>query len=131
MIFNMWGEIAKSLIDLFNSILNNKMSIKEEQRKKIGSKLFQIHELLNSTADDLECNIYPHGKCEALKVIASELKELLEPHFSIEIVNEIYHVMLNASNVEYEFARRGEPQTLIALRKASGSFLGLSISYKF
>jgi hypothetical protein len=127
----MWGEIAKSLIDLFNSILNNKISIKEEQRKKIGSKLFQIHELLNSTADDLEHNIYPHGKCDALKIISSELCELLEPHFNIETVNEIHEIMLYASNVESEFARRGEPQTLIALRKASGSFLGLSISYKF
>lgn len=126
----MWAEIGKTLFDLIGGILGNKISMKEEQKKKIGSKLFAIHDLLNQTADDLENNIYPHGNCEALRVVTEELKPLLEPHFDIEKVNEIYKMMMNASNVELDFAKRGEPQTIILLRRASGTFLGLSISYK-
>lgn len=108
----------------------NKERISEiEDRKRVAELLKSISDLLDSVATDLNNDIYPHGKCEAMRVLVQGLMEKLTHTLEPEKTKELYNTLMSVTELERMYAERNN-DTIIQLQKTAGKFYGASLLIK-
>lgn len=122
----MWFQIVKNIIDLCRQYNQSK----SKKREKLSQLFMDISMIIDATVKDLQNDIYPHGSCEAMKSLSTELVFLLKGEVNEEQLKVVDEELKIASNLELEYAKRKDPQTIEVLQKTSGQFHALSLIYK-
>lgn len=116
-------DIGKYLINVFSE----KRKIKKDRRNKLSSTLKTIGDLLQSVANDLKNNNYPHGSCAAMEALSDNLIQELD-----ELINDGQKMILKESlrmsvYLEGMYAQRNDKEFIDKIEKASGHFYAVSI----
>ena len=114
----MWTEIINTII----GILKDKRAEDKETRDGVCELLKHIGKTIESAALDIEAGEYPHGKCGELQVYSLELVHYLEGKVDPEDLKALEAQLIEASNVERDFAKREDPDTITKLFFASAYF---------
>jgi hypothetical protein len=114
----MWTEI----INLIVGFLRDKKEEDKEVRKQVCELLKHIGKTIESAAGDIEAGEYPHGKCSELQIYSKELVTYLQGKLPDEKLKELEAQLIEASNIERDFAKRGDPDTITKLYFASAYF---------
>lgn len=116
-------DLCKNVIDF----VIKDGEIKLENKLRISSILSEISQIIENTADKLERDEYPHSNCVVLKNLSNQLHFSLIDFVPAEQIDDLHNKLIQASNIEKEFAVRKEPNTIPELRKVAGDFKSLSI----
>lgn len=116
-------DLCKNVIDF----VIKDGEIKLENKLRISSILSEISQIIEDTADKLERDEYPHSNCVVLKNLSNQLHFSLIDFVPAEQIDDLHNKLIQASNIEKEFAVRKEPNTIPELRKVAGDFKSLSI----
>lgn len=121
----MWFDVIK----MFVTIAQHKKETDIEQRERVSKLYSQMSELLVDTAKDLSQDVYPQSKCSAMWMLAENLLDYLHDKVNQEELSMITDLLHHSSQLEKEYARRKEPETIKELFDAAGRLHGLSILY--
>ena len=108
----------------------NKERIAEvEDLKRVSELLKSISDLLDSVAIDLNNDIYPHGKCEAMRVLVQGIMEKLMHTLEPVKAKELYETLMSVTELERLYAERNT-ETIRQLQITAGKFYGASLLIK-
>jgi hypothetical protein len=119
-------DVCKSIIDY--TLRNNE--IKEQEKEKISQLLVEISLILSDTAEKLSNDIYPHGNCVVMERLSTELHSNLLEYLPKQDINTLRDSLIEASQVEKQFALRQNPDTIPSIERAAGEFKAMSILIK-
>lgn len=119
-------KLCREALELFLK----KQEIEKQHRERVSNLLDEISEILQSTANDLKKNIYPHGNCQILSGLSVKLYGYLLNVVSNEELKVLMDAMNKASEVELLFATRELPETIPTIEKAAGEFKLMSMLLK-
>jgi len=111
-------DICKSIIDF--TLRNSE--IKEQEKEKISKLLLEISEILNDTADKLSKDEYPHNNCVVMERLSTELHGNLLEYLPKKDINVLRDSLIEASQIEKQFALRKEKDTIPSIERAAGEF---------
>lgn len=120
-------DICKSIIDY--TLRHN--DIKEKQKEKISTLLLEISEILNDTAGKLLKDEYPHDNCAVMSRLSTELHSILLEYLPKKDINVLRDSLIEASQVEKQFALRKDPYVIPSIERAAGEFKAMSLLLKF
>ena len=112
------------------SYITNNKKTKIELKLRISVLLEEISNLLEDTATKLEKDEYPHFNCALLEKMTNHLHFHLQEHVPEKQVDELRNTLLNSTQVEKEFNKRHEFDTIPNLKKAAGEFKAMSLLLK-
>ena len=119
-------ELCKNALEYINT---NK-HVKLELKLRISVLLEEISKLLEDTANKLEKDEYPHFNCALLEKMTNHLHFHLMEHVPQDEVDSLRKVLLESTQIEKEFTKRNEPQTIPQIKKAAGEFKAMSLIMK-
>lgn len=122
----MWLDIMKLIFDFIGKSEN----MKAEKKLKISEVFQDISDLLEETVDDLNNDIYPHGKCTSMAHLAENMTELMKGYLADDKLEELTFMLKDACRLEKEFAKRKDPESILDIQTTSGMFNSFSIMYK-
>lgn len=108
----------------------NKVHVADvEQKKRISDLLKSVSELLDSVATDFEKDIYPHGKCETMRILVQSIAEKLIGTIDPIKATELYESLTAVTELERLYGERSS-ETIKQLQITAGKFYGASILVK-
>jgi hypothetical protein len=116
-------DICKSVIDL----VSKDKEIKLEKRLRISQILSEISSILQDTADKLKKNEYPHANCAAMTSLSNNLHFILIDLVNMDMLDNLHHLLVEASQIEKQFALRKELDTIPKIEEAAGEFKAMSL----
>lgn len=116
-------SIGSILLDIFKA----KTLIDEESSEEVQKALLDIADLLDSVSFDLENNVYPHGKCAEMQMLATNLGDALTGDISDDYLEILKNNLNSAVEIEKLYAERHDPNQIQKLRMAAGYFRAASI----
>lgn len=119
-------ELCKNALEYINT---NKHA-KSELKLRISVLLEEISKLLEDTANKLEKDEYPHFNCALLEKMTNHLHFHLMEHVPQDEVDSLRKVLLESTQIEKEFTKRNEPETIPQIKKAAGEFKAMSLIMK-
>ena len=119
-------DVCKSIIDY--TLRHN--DIKEQNKEKISQLLLEISEILDDTAEKLSNDDYPHNNCVVMERLSSELHSNLLEYLPKKDINVLRDSLIEASQVEKQFALRKEKETIPSIERAAGEFKVMSMLLK-
>ena len=120
-------DVCKSIIDY--TLKHNE--IKEEEKKRISELLLEISGILDDTANRLSNDDYPHNNCVVMERLSMELHQNLLGYLPKSDINVLRDSLIEASQIEKQFALRKEPDTIPSIERAAGEFKAMSMLIKF
>lgn len=122
----MWLDIVKALFD----ISSKRQELEEARRLRIADVFLDISKLLDETANELEKDIYPGGKCHAMKVLADELLLIIRDKMEEQQWHNLNGMLQQACGLEKEYANRKDSEVVDVLRQTAGHFHAKSLIFK-
>ena len=119
-------DICKNVFDMISK--NEKEN--REKIEKIANVMEEISKVLDDTSEKLIKDEYPHNNCIIMEILSKKLHESINEYLTEDESKELENSLLEASQVEKQFALRKEPDTIPLLQKASGKFKAMSILLK-
>lgn len=119
-------DLCKNALEYIKTNKHAKLELK----LRISVLLEEISKLLEDTASKLEKDEYPHFNCALLEKMTNHLHFHLIEHVPQDEVENLRKVLLESTQVEKEFARRNEPETIPQIKKAAGEFKAMSLIMK-
>ena len=119
-------DICKNVFDMISK--NEKEN--QEKIEKIANVMEEISKVLDDTSEKLIKDEYPHNNCIIMEILSKKLHESINEYLTEDESKELENSLLEASQVEKQFALRKEPDTIPLLQKASGKFKAMSILLK-
>jgi hypothetical protein len=119
-------DLCKYVIE---QVTKNK-EIKLETRLRISTILFEISSILQDTADKLKKDEYPHANCVAMTSLSNNLHFILIDLVDMDVLDKLHNLLIEASQVEKQFAIRKEPNTIPMIEEAAGEFKAMSLILK-
>lgn len=104
---------------------------RKEKKLQISVILQEISDLLKNTADMLSEDKYPSFNCALMEKMSNHLKYHMEDIVPKEQLQELFLSLLEASQVEKQFALRKEEETIPKIYEAAATFKSLSLVLKF
>ena len=126
--------MISTVIDLCKSIIEqvrNEGVLRLETRLRVSSILEEMSSVLKDTAVKLEKDEYPHYNCVLMENFANQLHFHLIDHVKPNELDELHTQLINASQVEKQFALRKEPETIPELYKVAAELKTISMFMKF
>lgn len=126
----MWSliiDVCKTVIDL----ISKNEEIKLETRLRVSSILSEISDVLSDTAEKLKNDEYPHSNCIVMERLTNNLHFILIDLVSADILDNLYSLLIEASQIEKQFAVRKESNTIPRIEEVSGEFKAMSLFLKF
>lgn len=120
-------EICKNIIDF----VKNEGDLRLEERLRISFVLEEISNILLDTAKKLRADEYPHFNCVLIEKMANDLHFYLIDQVKPEDLDSLHKVLIEASQVEKQFALRHEHETIPEIEKAAAEFKTMSLLMKF
>lgn len=118
------------LIDLIKNVVDmaqKNKTINIQYKQKISEILNEISVVLFDTAQKLRNDQYPHMNCAILERLASNFQFYSSDIISFDDLNILRTALLEASQIEKQFALRNEPDTIPEIEKAAGEFRAMAI----
>lgn len=118
------------LIDLIKNVVDmaqKNKTINIQYKQKISEILNEISVVLFDTAQKLRNDQYPHMNCAILERLASNFQFYSSDIISFDDLNILRTALLEASQIEKQFALRNEPDTIPGIEKAAGEFRAMAI----
>lgn len=109
--------------------LKDKLSTSVEEKLVAGDLIINIGHLLMSVSEDLEKNVYPHGKCSQMEVYAHQLKDILKNKLSHQDFDTLQQTLNQSLKVEKLLGElnlidnQKREQNLNSLKTAAGKFI--------
>lgn len=122
----MWLDIVKFIISKYQ----DSKKLKIESRNRLSDIFSEISELIYSTVDKLKSDIYPQHSCFILKSLSEEIIIHLKEITDVEILKDLHEKLIQASNLEAEYAKRKDEHTIEKLIYIGAKFKSLAILYK-
>ena len=122
--FSLVIDLVKNVVDV---AIKNK-TINMEHKEKMSEVLKEISNVLIDTAQKLKNDEYPHMNCAILERLSSNFQFYVSDLISINELNTLRTALLEASQIEKQFALRNEKETIPTIEKAAGEFRALSIT---
>lgn len=119
-------DLCKNALEYIKTSKHAKLELK----MRISVLLEEISKLLEDTAIKLEKDEYPHFNCALLEKMTNHLHFHLIEHVPQDEVDNLRKVLLESTQVEKEFTRRNEPETIPQIKKAAGEFKAMSLIMK-
>jgi hypothetical protein len=119
-------DLLKSVVDL---VVKNKQ-MKKETKIRIAILLEEISNLLEDTANKLSNNEYPHFNCALMNKMSDHLYFHLTDYIPENQLKELHDSLRESSQVEKQFANRGEISTIPSIYEAAGNFKAFSLLLK-
>lgn len=116
-------SIGSIMLDIFKA----KTMIDEQSSEEVQKALLDIADLLDSVSFDLENNVYPHGKCAEMEMLATNLSDALIGDISDDYLEVLKNNLNSAVEIEKLYAERQDPNQIQKLRMAAGYFRAASI----
>lgn len=90
------------LLQIANMVFNlrGKLEVSKEDKKLLGETIHNIGVLVDSVADDLEKNIYPHSKCYQMELYANEFKAIVKGKVSEQDMDKLVNLLNESLKVE-------------------------------
>lgn len=108
----------------------NKLKISNQQDKeRISFLLEKISEVLEEVAKKLDENIYPHQKCEEMRMYSQEIINTIGDKLKEDLVKELYDSLMISSEVERLFSEKDE-DTTHKIYISAGKFKAASVLVK-
>jgi hypothetical protein len=121
----MWFDVIK----MFVTIAQHKKETDIQQRERVSKLYMQMSELLADATKDLSNDIYPQGKCAAMHTLSENVLNYLQDKVNEEELQMMRELLHYCSQLEREYAKRKEPETIKEMFDAAGRLHGLSILY--
>ena len=122
----MWLDIMKLIFDF----ISNSEKMKADKKLKLSEVFQDISDLLYETVDDLNNDIYPHGKCVSMANLADNMTDLMKGYLDEKKLEELVFMLKDACRLEKEFATRRDPESILDIQTTAGMFNSFSIMYK-
>lgn len=119
-------DLCKNALEYIKTNKHAKLELK----LRISVLLEEISKLLEDTASKLEKDEYPHFNCALLEKMTNHLHFHLIEHVPQDEVDNLRKVLLESTQIEKEFAKRKEPETIPQIKKAAGEFKAMSLIMK-
>lgn len=109
--------------------LKEKISHSKEETTSLGNLLIDIGNLLFSVSEDLEKNIYPHGKCSQIEVYAQQLECLVKGYLDPKQLDILHEHLQSSLQIEKLLGQLNclsaeeKLENLNTLKTASGKFV--------
>lgn len=116
-------DLCKNVLDF----LKKEEDLRLEQKLRIASILQNISNILKDTAQKLRLGDYPHYNCVLMEKLSNELHLHLIDYVRVDELDNLHKVLIEASQVEKQFALREEPETIPEIEKAAAEFESLSM----
>jgi len=121
--FSLLIDLVKNVVD----IAQKNKTINIQHKENISKILIEISNVLTDTALKLRNNEYPHMNCAILERLSSNLQFYASDIISLDELNILRAALLEASQIEKQFALRNEPDTIPGIEKAAGEFRAMAI----
>jgi hypothetical protein len=122
----MWLDIIKFINDNFHKIKYQK----EENRKRIAKILEEISNSIEGVSSSLKSDLYPHYSCMVLSELANNFVSELKGSIEDEKLDTFHKLLLQASNIETQYALRKEENVISQLDSISAKFKAISLLCK-
>lgn len=120
-------DLCKNIIDL----VLRKKELKQDSKLRISEILKEISLILEDTANKLLIDEYPHSNCVVLRKLSDSLHFQLIDYVDVDTLDELHQSLINSSNIEQEFTKRKDYDTIPKILECSGQFKSLSLLLKF
>ena len=121
--FSIIIDICKSIIDL----ISKDNEVRLETRLRMSTILLEISQVLQDTADKLKKDEYPHSNCAVMERLSNNLHFILIDLVNMDVLDNLYELLVQSSQVEKQFATRNDPDTIPTIEKAAGEFRAMSM----
>jgi hypothetical protein len=129
--------IVETILDVAGKLfgLRDQLSKARRDRKdRIATYFDQLGKTLAEVAESLRQGQVPHGKCEAMRVYATELPETVKDVIDVQKAQEYARQLADAYEVERLFGElSGAPDReakLVQLERAAGLFEALATTVR-
>jgi hypothetical protein len=116
-------DLAKSLVDF----LKKEDELRLEQRLRVSSLLEEISKILLDTSEKMKKDEYPHYNCVLMENVSNQLHFYLIDHVPTEQLDTLHKSLIEASQVEKQFATRKETDTIPQIEKTAAEFMSLAL----
>ena len=121
--FSLLIDLVKNVVD----IAQKSETINIQHKENISKILIEISNVLTDTAIKLRNNEYPHMNCAILERLSSNLQFYASDIISIDDLSILRIALLEASQIEKQFALRNEKDTIPGIEKAAGEIKAMGI----
>lgn len=116
-------NISSFLLDSFK----HQATMDNMKNENVQEALFNIGDLLESLAEDLESDVYPHSKCAQMELLSKNLAEALEDDLDEHYLEILKNNLNSAVEIEKLYAYKDDPTQIQKIKVTAGYFKAAAI----
>ncbi len=123
-------DVCLSLLKDSVDLLIKSKEMKSENKMRVSILLGEMSSILEDTANKISKNEYPHFNCAIMEKMSNHLHFHLKDFIPENRLNELHKSLIEASQVEKQFATREDNETISSLFNAAATFKTFSLLLK-
>ncbi len=123
-------DVCLSLLKDSVDLLVKSKEMKSENKMRVSILLGEMSSILEDTANKISKNEYPHFNCAIMEKMSNHLHFHLKDFIPENQLNELHKSLIEASQVEKQFATREDGKTISSLFNAAATFKTFSLLLK-
>lgn len=124
----------KLLIDIGLSFFNLANSINGDRKKRVGEWIWELGDIIEHVAIDIENNEYPHMYCAKMQYMITAFPDMIKGLLEKEQISKLYQNLNDATNIERLFFEieplrpLDKKLCLIQLKETAGTLKGVGFT---